>query len=87
MNKNNWQLRVGALLTLVVCAWVPVNLYASNELAKAAKSTNITVDSTDLEPFALETKEESDERIQFYNDGEVVAGFNEDGDPHIGRHF
>ena len=52
-----------------------------------ARPENITVNSSEIEPFSLGDKPESDERLEFYRDGEVIGGFNESGEPNIGRRF
>ena len=80
-----------AVLFLPVVFFLTTSAYASDGLAKAphstGKSTHMTVDSSELEPFSLIEKPEPDERIQFYKDGDVVGGFNENGEPNIGTKF
>ena len=52
------------------------------------KSTNITVSSSDLEPFSLNKKTESEEkRPTFYSDDKANIDINENGDPNLNMHF
>ncbi len=51
-----------------------------------ARPINMTVDSSQIDPFSLTKKPEPDERLEFYRDGEMVS-YNENGEPNIGRRF
>ena len=53
----------------------------------AGRGTNITVDSSDREPFSLNKKTETDEKPVFYKDENITMGFNEDAEPNISSRF
>ena len=56
--------------------------------ADSHKSTNIRVDSAELEPFsAFERKTEPEGKPVFYSDGATTVGFNDDGEPNVGTRF
>lgn len=52
------------------------------------KSTNVTVASSDLEPFSLDEKTEPKEKgIVFYSDQNSSVDINENGEPNLNMRF
>lgn len=74
-----------------LAGFAAVSAHASNEPTKATvttgRSTNMKVESSELEPFDLNKKTGDDDRVKFYKDENTAVGFNEDGDPSVATRF
>lgn len=63
-------------------------LVSSSVLYSAeSRSTNIKVDSSDLEPFSIDKHTDPEGKPVIYSDGQVAVGFNDDGDPNVATRF
>lgn len=66
---------------------VAVGFVLSKALAHA-RSTDVTVDTSELGPISLNEKTNMpEEKPIFYKDENTVVGINEDGDPSLGTRF
>ena len=71
--------KTAALLTF----WL---VFACAAALAETRSTNISVDSQNLEQFGTVKKNEAEE-YSLYKDENVVVGFNEDAEPNVGMRF
>ncbi len=87
MKSNNEKI----FLLFLGGVFIAASAGASTDPAKAPlsshRSTNITVTSSELEPFDLNRKTDAEERIKFYQDENTVVGFNDQGEPGVGTRF
>lgn len=89
--KDNAFIKENFVAVFLIGLFFTTPLFAAEEATGRSfsrKSTNVTVSSSDLEPFSLNEKTESnEERHKFYSDDKTSIDVNEDGDPNLNMHF
>ena len=72
----------------VIFCFLSVCGEASEAYPSPRKSTNVTVESSQLEPFSINEKTEpKDKRAVFYSDQNSSVDINENGEPNLNMHF
>lgn len=89
--KNNMFMKrvLAAVFLMGLCFATPLAV-AGETVGRSLshKSTNVIISSSDLEPFSLNKKTESEEkRPTFYSDDKANIDINENGDPNLNMHF
>lgn len=51
------------------------------------KGPNVSVDSTELEPFDINKKTDPEQKPEIYVDQNTTIGFNDDAQPSVGMRF
>ena len=82
ISQSNWFKKTAFLWVFLVVLQLPGFCQAAEH-----SSTNITVDSNDLEPFSLNKKTEPDEKPIFYQDQNMTVGINDDAEPNVSSRF
>jgi hypothetical protein len=91
MKKVNKKRSFFLFLAVLFTSLLSVSVSADSEVAQPAslshRSTNITVDSSELEPFGSNEDSAREERLKFYEDEYTAVGFNDQGDPAVEKRF
>lgn len=85
--RTNVTRKTAAALAALI--FLPSLVFVSLAYADAQKkSTNVQVDSRDLEPFSMDDRiGKREQKPQFYKDEEKTIGINDDGDPNVSMRF
>ena len=79
---------ISATTGFMVIAPAVVIASEADRIPAERKSTNVKVDSSDLEPFSINEKTEPKEkRVTFYSDQNSAVDVNENGEPNLNMRF
>ena len=75
-------------LVLVMLVFLSVRIEANESAPPPHKNINVTVESSQLEPFSIDEKTEPKEkRAVFYSDQNSSVDINENGEPNLNMRF
>lgn len=57
------------------------------EEAPVKKGPNVSIDSSELEPFDINKKTDPEQKPEIYVDQNTTIGFNDDAQPSVGMRF
>jgi len=77
-----------SLSTFMLFVFLSVCAEAAEPKVSPRKSTNVTIDSAQLEPFSINEKTEpKDKRAVFYSDQNSSVDINDNGEPNLNTRF